>query len=460
MKIYNSYTKKLEEFKPQNPDEVKVYTCGPTVYDYQHIGNFRTFVGSDILIRALKYNDFNVKHIINITDVGHLTGDNLGDADTGEDRLEIAADREGKSAREVADFYTQQFMKDYDRLNILGPKNFPRASEHIQDMIQLIKDLEEKGFTYEISDGVYFDVSKFEGYSKMANQSLEEKEEGVRVDANPQKRNPADFALWKFTPEDKMRWQEWDSPWGRGFPGWHIECSAMAMNELAQTIDVHVGGEDHKMIHHPNEMAQSEAATGKTFANYWMHVAFLKVDGGKMSKSLGNTYLIDDLMAKGFDPLALRYFYMQAHYRTTLNFTWEAMQAAQNSIKKLYSLVEGYKEDPQANLSVEHLNKFEAAINDDLNTPRALGIMWDMLKADISEGEKLKTLEKFDEILGLDIISYIGFEIPKEIRSMAKVRWEYKKQGIWDKADMIRKKIELEGFSIEDLDDDYRIRRK
>lgn len=460
MKIYNSLTRKIEDFKPLNPDLVTMYTCGPTVYSYQHIGNFRTFTTSDILNRVLRYDGYKVKFIMNITDVGHLTGDNLGDADTGEDKLEVAADREGKSAREIAEFYTDHFLKDYEALNIIKPEKFTKATEYIKQMIKLVERLEAKGFTYITSDGVYFDTSKFENYGQMSNMQLDTIQEGARVEQNPEKRNPTDFALWKFSPHDKMRWQEWDSPWGKGFPGWHIECSTMSMEELADSIDIHVGGEEHVMVHHPNEIAQSEAATGKQFVQYWVHGAHLKVDGGKMSKSLGNAYLLDDLEAKGFSPMALRFFYMHAHYRSKLNFTWEAIQNTQNSLDKLYNLIEGYKEDPEAPLALDHIKEFEDAINNDLNMPTAIAVMWDLLKSGLSEGTKLKTIAEFDKVLALDLDDHIGYEVPKDVLNLAKVRWEYKKQGIWDKADMVRKQIEEKGFVVEDSPTSYKVRRK
>lgn len=460
MKLYNSLTKKVEEFKPLNPDVVTMYTCGPTVYDYQTIGNFRTFVGSDFINRALRYNGYKVKLIINITDVGHLTGDNLGDADTGADKMEVAADREGKSASEIADFYTGHFMTDTDKLNILPPEKYPVASHYIKEMQEIIKALEAKELTYVISDGVYFDTSKFEGYGKLVGPKVSLVDDEARIEPNPEKRNLADFALWKFSTEDKMRWQEWDSPWGKGFPGWHIECSAMAINELGDTIDIHMGGEDHKMIHHPNEIAQSEAYTGKQFVNYWVHVTFLKVDGGRMGKSVGNAYILDDVEVKGYSPLALRYFFTTAHYRSKLNFTWDALQNASNALKKLYDLVEGYQEDPGAQMDPEYLNQFEAAVSDDVNMPQAVAVMWEMLKSEISEGAKLKTLAKFDEVLGLDIVEHIGYEVPKEIVELAALRWEYRKTGIWDKADHLRRQIEEKGFTIEDDNNDYRIKRK
>jgi cysteinyl-tRNA synthetase len=397
---------------------------------------------------------------MNITDVGHLTGDNLGDADAGADRLEIAADREGKSATDIASFYTSHFKTDYDKLNILKPEKFTVASAYIKQMQSMIKTLEAKGFAYRLSDGLYFDTSKLESYGKLAGTKPEFVEEGASAQVNPDKKNPTDFALWRTSPDDKMRWQEWDSPWGRGFPGWHIECSAMAIDELGETIDIHVGGEDHKMIHHPNEIAQSESATGKPFANYWVHPAFLKVDKGRMGKSVGNTFILDDVEAKGFTAADLRYFYTTAHYRSKQNFTWEALQNASNALKKLYDLVEGYQEDPDSQLATEYLNHFESAINDDVNIPQAVAVMWEMLKSEIPEGSKLKTLDRFDEVLGLEIAEHIGYEISQDILDMASLRWEYRKQGIWDKADMLRRQLDEKGFVIDDGANDYKIRRK
>lgn len=456
LKIFNSLTKKAEEFKPLNDDLVTVYSCGPTVYDYAHIGNYRTWALGDILCKVLQFNDYKVKYIMNITDVGHLTGD----ADSGEDKLELSAEREGKSAKEIASFYTRDFLNSYEKLNYVKPDKFPKATEYIEQQIDLVERLEEKGYTYETSDGVYFDASKFEDYGKLSGLKVDTIKEGARVEINPEKKNPNDFALWKFSPRDQMRWQEWDSPWGRGFPGWHIECSAMAMEELGETIDIHIGGEDLRTIHHQNEVAQSEAATDKKFVNYWLHGAMLQVDDGRMSKSGGNLYTLADVENKGFDPLALRYFYMTAHYKSSLNFTWESLQSAANSLKKLYELVEGYQEDKNAPLALEYLEKFEGALNDDLNMPEAIAVVWDMLKSNLSEGSKINTILKFDEVLGFDIEEYIGFEIPQEVQNLAKVRFEYRKQGIYDKADVIRRELEESGYVLDDTATGYKIRRK
>ena len=456
LSIYNSFTRQTEEFKPVHPDEVLMYTCGPTVYNYQHVGNFRTFFLSDIIVRTLEFNDFKVKHVINLTDLGHLTDD----ADEGDDKMEVAAEKEGKSAKEVADFYIKSFTQDFEALNMKKPYKFPRATDYIKEMIDLIHQLEVKGLTYEISDGVYFDTAKFDGYGKISGLTLENIKEGARVEANVQKRSPRDFAVWKFSPEGSKRWQEYDSPWGTGFPGWHIECSAMAMNELADSIDIHVGGEDHKMIHHPNERAQSEGATGKQFVKYWVHGTHLQVDGGRMAKSLGNFYTIADVEAKGYTAMDLRFFYMTAHYRSSLNFTWESLQNSHNSLKKLYDIISGYKETDEVEPDAVSIKKFNEALISDFNMPRAIAVVWEVLKSQLDESVKILTLLKIDEVLGLGIEDYVGFQIPQKVQDLAKMRWEYRRQGIFDKADMLRKEISEMGFELEDGKTDYKVKRK
>jgi cysteinyl-tRNA synthetase len=468
LKIYNSLSRKAETFKPEKPELITMYTCGPTVYDFAHIGNWRTYVLSDIVNRVLKFNNYKVKFVMNLTDVGHLTGDNLGDTDMGEDRLEAAAEKEGRSARDVANYYIDDFLKNYDKINLLKPSKFTRATEYIQEQIELVKDLEKKGFTYRTSDGVYFDTSKYKKYGQLSGrteESVQEEaregaEEGARLEPNPEKKNPADFALWRFSPPDKIRWQEWESPWGVGFPGWHIECSAMSIKELGVPIDIHIGAEDLKMTHHQNEIAQSESVTGETFVNYWIHGAFLLVDGGRMGKSLGNAYTIADVEARSFDPIALRYFYMTAHYRTPLNFTWEALQNVQNSLKKLYDIVGSYREEKDAPLEDEYMEKFMEAINDDFNMPKAIAVLWELLKADLDESVKIKNLLEFDEVLGLNIENYIGFDIPQKVLDLVKIRQEYRRSGIWDKADSVRRQIADLGYLVEDTEDGYKLRRK
>ena len=460
LRLYNSLTQRKEDFAPINVEEVTMYVCGPTVYYFQHIGGFRTFSTGDFVFRTLLMNGYNVKFIMNITDVGHLTGDNEGNADTGEDRMEMAAEREGKSAKDIADYYTQDFLTSYDKLNITHPKKFTKATEYIKEQIELVKKLEQKGFAYKTSDGVYFDTAKFPQYGELSGLTAESVQEGARVEPNPEKKNPTDFALWKFSPKDKMRWQEWESPWGMGFPGWHVECSAMAMKELGETIDIHMGGQEHKMIHHQNEIAQSECATGKKFVNYWLHVAWLQVNDGKMSKSLGNVFTISDVQDKGFEPLSLRYFYMSAHYRNPLNFTWEALQNAQNTLKKLYSIVGTYNESEDSAVSLDYMERFKVAVNDDINMPKAVSVVWDLVKSDVAEASKIKTLLEMDKVLGLDIENYVGFEVPADVVNLARTRFQYRKSGIWDKADLLRRQIEDKGFVVEDTGNDFKLKRR
>ncbi|MCA9301966.1 cysteine--tRNA ligase [Candidatus Nomurabacteria bacterium] len=455
IKIYNSLTKKVEDFKPIHEGTVSMYTCGPTVYSYAHIGNFRTYVSADIIYRTFLVNDYKVRYIINLTDVGHLSDD----ADDGDDKVEKMAKEEGKSARDITDFYIKRFLIDYEKLRIIKPKKFTRATEYIKEQVSLVSELEKRGYTYRTSDGVYFDTSRFEKYGELSGHFAEDILEGARVEINPEKRNPTDFALWKLSPKDEKRWQEWESPWGIGFPGWHIECSAMALKELGQTIDVHLGGED-LLMHHQNEIAQSECATGKEFVHYWMHAAFLKIDGGKMSKSLNNMYTLEDIEAKGFDPLSLRYFYLSGHYRTSLNFTWEALQSAQTALKKLYQVVEGYSPIQEETFAKDYLSRFMDVVNNDFNMPQALATMWDLLKSDVSEQTKICTLLKMDEVLGLDIESHVGMTIPEEIVNLAETRNTYRRNGIWDKADQLRKQLEASGYLVEDRGDSYKIRRR
>lgn len=457
MKIYNTIYKKTVDFKPLNPDLVTMYACGPTVYDYITIGNFRTFAFADLMYRMLRFNGYNVKFVMNVTDVGHLTSD----ADSGEDKLEVSSEKQSKSAAEIADFYFNDFLDGYEKLNLTKPNKFTRATDYIEEQIALIKRLEDKGYTYKTSDGIYFDTSKFEGYGQLSGMTPESIKEGARVEPNPEKKNPTDFALWKFSPKDKKRSQEWVSPWGIGFPGWHIECSAMAMKELDETIDIHIGGEDLKMIHHQNEIAQSEAATDKKFVKYWMHPAFLLVDDGKMSKSLGNAYTMHDVEERGFDPLSLRYFYMSAHYRSPLNFTWRALKNSENSLLKIYEIVEGYEEKENAEPSEKYMAKFIEALDNDINMPKAVSILWELLKSEIDDPVKVATLLKMDEILGFNISDHIGFEVPQKIIDMARARREYRKAGIWDKADMIRKEVSQKGYVIEDLPNgEFEVKRR
>ena len=460
--LFNSLSRKKEKFIPINKDFVGMYTCGPTVYDYASIGNFRTYSLADILLRTLKYNGYKVKHIMNLTDVGHLTGDNLGDSDLGEDRLEKAAKKERKTAWDIAKFYTDKFLTDFEKLNLVKPDKFIKATEHIKEQVDLVKKLEEKGLTYETADGVYFDTEKFEEqtgkrYGELS--TLDQIKEGVRVEINPDKKNPRDFALWKVSPKEAKRDMEWESPWGIGFPGWHIECSAMSMKYLGETFDIHVGGEDLRSTHHPNEVAQSEGATGKKFVNYWIHGAFLKVDGGRMGKSMGNAYRISDLEKKGFSALDLRYFYLSGKYNEPINFTWESLEASKTSLKKLKSLIQSFKTEKQRttlsqdkNIKIEqYQNKFTNSINDDLNTPQALAVLWEMVKSSIPGSDKYDLALSFDEILGLRLNEEVKQkEISEEIRNLIQKRDILRKEGKFMEADVIRKEIEDRGFNIED----------
>lgn len=445
-----------------------MYTCGPTVYSFAHIGNFRTYTTADLLVRALKYNGYGVKYIMNLTDVGHLTGDNLGDADTGEDRMEKAAAKEGKTAWEVAEFYTETFLKDYDLLGLTKPERFAKATDHIKEQIELVRRLEEKGFTYTTTDGIYFDTSKFKDYGKLSD--LDEIKEGARVEVNEEKKNPRDFALWKFSPTTASglkRDMEWNSPWGKGFPGWHIECSAMGMKYLGESFDIHAGGVDLKQTHHPNEIAQAEAVTGKNFVNYWVHSAFILVQGERMSKSLGNNYRLYDLEKKGYHPMSLRYLYLQAHYRKELNFTFASLDASENALKKLLEDITTW-DDPTAGSGlglVEYEQKFLKAINDDLNTPKALAIMWDMVKSDNPTGDKAKTLFKMDEVLGLNleensqILKKEYGIVPDEIKEMVYEREQHRRDKHFNLADQLRSKIEKLGYVIEDSEKGPKVRK-
>lgn len=461
LKLYNSLSRKVETFKPINPKQVGMYTCGPTVYNFAHIGNFRTYTTADLLLRTLKFNGYDVKYIMNLTDVGHLTGDNQGDADTGEDRMEKAAKKEGKTAWDVAEFYTEAFLKDYELLGLTKPERFAKATDHIKEQIELVRRLEEKGYTYETSDGVYFDTSMFENYGELSD--LDQIKEGARVEINEEKRNPRDFALWKFSTKDEKRHMEWKSPWGVGFPGWHIECSAMSMKYLGETFDIHAGGVDLKQTHHPNEIAQAEAATGKKFVNYWVHSAFILVQGERMSKSLGNNYRLYDLDKSGYHPISLRYLYLQTHYRKELNFTFPSLDAAENALKKLLQDIAMWDE-PSGSLP-PYEERFQEAINDDLNMPQALAVMWEMVKSDSPTGAKAKTLFRMDEVLGLglmqksEIVKADEGIVPEHIKEMVRERDMLRKNKRYNLSDQLRKKIEKLGYVLEDTKKGAKVRK-
>ncbi len=456
LKFYNTLIKKIEEFKPRDPNLVTLYCCGPTVYDYAHIGNFRTYTMTDLLVRTLRYLDYKVKYVMNVTDVGHL----VSDSDTGEDKMEKGARREGRTAWDIAKFYTDAFLVDSKRLNLLEPDVRPKPTEHIAEQIAIVEKLLKNGFAYKIDDGIYFDTSKFPSYGQLTGQKLEELKEGARVEPNPQKRNPTDFALWKFSPKNVKRDMEWESPWGMGFPGWHIECSAMSTKYLGDQLDIHTGGVDLIPVHHTNEIAQSEAVTGHVpFVRYWVHGQFVLVDGEKMAKSKGNFYRLADIEAKGFDPLALRYFYLTAHYRKPLNFTWEALEGAQNSLKELRSFVSRITSDVSRTILSEdklkkvdaYRKKFNAAIADDLNMPQALAVAWEVVKSNIPSQDKYDLIMDFDEVLGLGLSAVYEQEpIPDDVKALVAQHEKLRKEKKFKESDEVRKQIEGKGYLVED----------
>ncbi len=445
IRFMNMLTHKIESFKPIDNKEVRMYSCGPTVYWYQHIGNLRTYIFSDILKRILVYDGYKIKHVMNITDVGHLTSD----ADAGEDKMEKAAAKEHKTAQEIANYYWKIFKEDFGKLNITEPNIWCKATEYIKEQIELIKKLEKKGYTYKTSDGIYFDTSKFKNYGKMARLKKEEIIAGKRVEMR-EKRSPTDFALWKFSEVPGKRQQEWKSPWGIGFPGWHIECSAMSMKYLGEHFDIHTGGEDHVQIHHTNEIAQSEAATGKKFVNYWMHGAFLTFKGEKVSKSKGGLYTIAELEELGFKALAYRYLCLTAHYRKPLDFSLENLQNAQNAYNRLKNIIAEIKDDGK--LNKEYLAEFEKAMNNDLDMPAALAVLWKLARDDKAKG-KLKTIKKIDEVFGLDLLKKEKLKIPVKVKELVEKREKARKEKDWKKADELREKIKKLGFWVNDTDE-------
>ncbi|PIW36920.1 MAG: cysteine--tRNA ligase [Candidatus Kerfeldbacteria bacterium CG15_BIG_FIL_POST_REV_8_21_14_020_45_12] len=454
MKLYNSLTRSKEEFTPAKPDYVTLYTCGPTVYDYAHIGNLRTFLFYDILRRALQVNGYDVNHVMNITDVGHLTDD----ADAGDDKMEKGAAREGKTVWQVAQFYEEAFHNDIKRLNILPASQRPRATEHIPEQIELVKQLEAKGYTYATSDGIYFDTSKFPDYGKMARLDISGLQEGARVEKSIEKHHPTDFALWKLSPTDSKRAMEWESPWGTGFPGWHLECSAMAMKYLGKTLDIHTGGVDHMPVHHTNEIAQSEAVTDQPFARWWMHGEFLLINDGRMGKSVGNFITLSNLIDKGFNPLAYRYFALTAHYRSKLNFSWETLDKSQHAYNKLVYLLSTWDE-PASTGNADSLEKFHSAINDDLNLPEAMAALWEVVKSNDTSAVKAITIFEMDKILGLDLMrqsNSLRERLQKAGKKMDKLigkREEARTAKDYTTADELRDKIAKLGFAVDDTED-------
>ncbi len=454
MKLYNTLTRNLDELQPVNPPKVSVYTCGPTVYDYAHIGHWFTYVRWDTLIRALIAAGLQPKWVMNITDVGHL----VSDGDEGEDKLEKGARREGKSAWDVAKFYTEDFLNGMEQLNMLVPDEMPRATDHIAEQIALIKKLEDKGFTYTTNDGVYYDTSAFPEYADFARLDIEEQQAGARVEVNPEKRGPSDFALWKFSPKDQQRDMEWDSPWGVGFPGWHIECSAMSMKYLGETLDIHTGGIDHIPVHHSNEIAQSEAATGKQFAHIWLHSNHVLINDEKISKSLGNGIRIEDVTAKGYDPMVLRLHILESHYRSQSKFSWDSLEAAKNRLRGYQRMADLRFQPVESDVWLaadQSLGAILSALKDDLNTPEALAILSELssraeerLVSSAELGQFEDILKRLDDMLGLKLFD--REDISGEQKDLVAQREEVRGAKDWTRSDEIRAILTQQGIAVRD----------
>ncbi len=443
-KLFNTLTKSVEPLQSLEEGKVSVYTCGPTVYGDPHIGNLRTYIAEDVLVRTLKMEGYQVNRVMNITDVGHLTSD----ADDGEDKLEVGAKRDGTTAWEVAKRYEEVFLKDMEALNLLPADQLVRATDTIPDQIQLIQALEAKGYTYTTSDGVYFDSTKFPGYGAMAHLDIEGLQAGARVDLG-EKHSVTDFALWKFSPVDSKRDMEWESPWGKGFPGWHIECSAIIKKTLGDQIDIHCGGVDHIPVHHTNEIAQSTAVTGKPLANHWMHTEFLLVDGGKMSKSLGNLYTLADLEKRGIEPEAFKLFCYSASYRSKLNFSWEALEAAQQQLVKLRKAFQVEQEGSDDTSAVS--GALRDALSDDLNTSAAVASIYSALNAGLSSGALKQVANLVNEVLGLNLLVEVtGKTITDQARVLVAARDNARAAKDWETSDSLRKELEDLGYQVQD----------
>ena len=448
--FYNTLTKKKELFKSLEPKKVKMYSCGPTVYKDATIGNMRTNLFQDTLRRVLEYNGYEVKQVMNITDVGHL----VSDGDEGEDKMLKSAREEHKTPMEIAEYYTKLFFKDLERLNVETPEVICKATDHIEEMLEMVQKIIENGYAYETSTAIYFDVSKLDEYGILSGINLREQKAGARVEVDPEKRNPYDFALWIKAPENHL--MKWDSPWGPSYPGWHIECSAMSQKYLGEVFDIHTGGIDLIPTHHENEIAQSKGACGKIPAHYWMHGEYLLINGGKMSKSLGNVYLLDDIMKRGYDPLVYRLFNFSCHYKGKLNFTWEGIEAASTALTRLR---DGYQKhltgmaDVDGTIISEIENKFHQAINDDLNMPLAMSAVWEAVKYQDKSPKIAKLLEKFDTVLGLKITEKKEEEIPQEILELVEQRKVARNEKNWTESDRLRDLIAQKGYSVKDTKD-------
>ncbi len=462
LRLYNTMTRSVDEFKPINGTQVGLYTCGPTVYNWQHIGNLRTYVFEDILRRSLAFCGFEVNHIMNVTDVGHL----VSDADEGEDKMELSAREQGKTAWELADFYWTEFRRHLTDLNVVEPKIWCKATDHIPEQIEQIQRLEANGLTYTIKDGVYFDTSKIDDYGKLARLDQEDLLAGARVEMVEGKRNPTDFALWKTSPKDEQRQMEWDSPWGVGFPGWHIECSAMAMKYLGDQFDIHCGGIDHVKIHHTNEIAQAEGTSGKKpWVNWWMHGEFLVLEAEKMSKSTGNFITLDTVMDEGIDPLAYRFFLFSAHYRKQLTFTWEALQDAAKGYERLKNAIIEIKNktDGEGQVLGAHLERFRDAIENDLNMPQAMAAVQGLVRdKESSAADKYAALLRMDEVLGFDIefMKAEEADVDESIQQLLEQREQARKDKDFATADRIRDELLAQGLEIVDTAEGPKVKQK
>ena len=454
LRLYDTWTRAVREFTPLKPGEVGLYTCGPTVYNFAHIGNLRTYLFEDGLVRVLKMNGYAVRHVMNITDVGHL----VSDADDGEDKMEAGSRRTGQSAWTIAALYTDAFRADLRALNINEPDVWCRATGHIDEQIAFIEAIERKGYTYRTRDGIYFDTSRQPDYGYLGRLDVAGLQAGARVDLGD-KRNATDYALWKFSAPEEKRQMEWDSPWGRGFPGWHIECSAMAHKYLGEYFDIHCGGEDHITVHHSNEISQTEAAYGTRLANFWLHGYFMLLNTAKMSKSSGEFLRVQSLIDRRYDPLAFRYLCLTAHYRSQLMFSWEALDAAQTALERLrhgvHALAGGGEVD------AEYARRFLDRVNDDLNFPQALAVMWEVLKSALAPAVKKATLLRFDEVLGLGLATWSPKveAVPDAVRALADARWTARNAKQWAEADRLRAELAALGWSMKDGKDDYTLSR-
>ena len=455
--FYNTLTKQKDLFKPIEEGKVKIYSCGPTVYKDATIGNMRTNLLNDTLRRVLKYNGYELKHVMNITDVGHL----VSDGDEGEDKMLKSAREEHKSPLEIAEHYTKLFFRDLERLNIETPEVVCKATDHIKEMLKMVQKIMKNGYAYETSTAIYFDVSKLDKYGILSGINLNDQKAGARVDIDPEKRNPYDFALWIKAPANHL--MKWDSPWGPSYPGWHIECSAMSTKYLGEEFDIHTGGIDLVPTHHENEIAQNKGACGKNPAHYWIHGEYLLINGGKMSKSLGNTYLIDDIIARGYSPLAYRLFNYSCHYRGKLNFTWEGIESANTSLIRLR---EGYQKHLNGNSDVsdeiiaDMENRFHQAINDDMNMPLALSVVWEAVKYPEKSPKIAQLLKKFDTVLGIKIDEVQETKIPQEILDLVEERKQARSDKNWSESDRLRDLIAEKGYIVKDTKDGTEVLKK